>query len=172
MERLADTEREEHPAAEKREVDSLRARQASEQAGLEETKDTNKPASALGTAQAFRDDTRAETQDRGEGRILVIEMDPSGRNNLPVRGLLDGATMRIKPQQSIRSGSEVAIRIKSADGRRELREIQVADHDDGYVEMTIPPGWMADGRYSVELLLLGQIPQAPPPHRHRHEAVR
>jgi hypothetical protein len=170
VERLADTAPADHLVAKKREVDSLRARQVPEEAGFEEHKDANGPASQLGLAQAFRDDTRDEKRDRDERRVLVIEMDRSGRNNLPVRDLLDGATMRIKPQQPIRLGSEVAIRIKSADGRREMREIQVAERDDGYLEMTIPPGWMADGRYSVELLPLGQIPQAPPPHH--HEAVR
>jgi hypothetical protein len=93
-------------------------------------------------------------------------MDPSGRNNLPVQGLLDGATMRIKPPQPLREGTEVAIRIKSADGRRELRELHVASRPDGLLEMTIPPGWMRDGQYSVEVLPLDNLPRQ---RGHAHE---
>jgi hypothetical protein len=140
-----------------------------ETAGFEADKEANE----LRFSRAFRADGFADESDRpiepARGKQLTIEMDPSGRNNLPVQGLLGGATMRIKPPQPIRLGGDVAIRIKSADGRRELREIHSASRQDGYLEMTIPPGWMPDGYYSVEVLPLGQLPKVAP---HRHEAVR
>jgi hypothetical protein len=156
-------------AKQKRELDSLAGRQAPERkAGSEETQDAAKSLRQLGYARSFREDASGEEAEGGEqtpGKRLTIEMDPSGRNNIPMQGMLGGATLRIKPQQPVSLGSDVAVRIKSADGRRELREIHTASRGDGYLEMTVPPGWMSDGVYSLEVWPLDALPKNP---RHRH----
>jgi hypothetical protein len=130
--------------------------------------DANEPAAQLGRAATVPDDAPADKADHDQRKVLTIEMDASGRNNLPVQGLLGGATMRIQPQQPLRLGTDVAIRIRSADGRRELREIHVASRNDGFLEMTVPPGWMADGSYSVEVLPLDNLPRQRG-HGHEHQ---
>jgi hypothetical protein len=156
-------------AKQKRELDSLAVRQAPERkAGPEETQDAAKSLRQLGYARSFRGEAASKAPEGVEqavGKRLTIQMDPSGRNNIPMQGMLGGATLRIKPQQPVSLGSDVAVRIKSADGRRELREIHTASREDGSLEMTVPPGWMSDGVYSLEVWPLDAVPRNP---RHQH----
>lgn len=128
-----------------------------------------KDADASLQQRGYREDsTGNEIGDAGAppAKQLTIQMDPSGQNNIPMQGMLGGATLHIKPQQPITLGSDVAIRIKSADGRRELREIHTASRQDGSLELKIPPGWMPDGPYSLEVWPLDALPRK---SRQRHD---
>jgi len=148
-----------------REVDSLIAGQPPG-GGFDETKEEGQSAHQQGAAKVFQYDSgKRDGDEQPLRRQIEIQMDRSGRNNIPMQGMLGGATLHIKPQQPVSPGGDVAIRIKSADGRRELREIHTASRDDGYLEMTVPPGWMLDGTYSIEVLLLADFPESSP-HRH------
>jgi hypothetical protein len=152
-------------AREKREVESFAARQAPEpMAGAEAAKEADDRLEQQSTGNTLAD-AAGNRPEQPLRREITIEMDASGRNNIPMQGMLGGATLRIKPQQPVSLGGDVAIRIKSADGRRELREIHTASRDDGHLEMTVPPGWMADGMYSVEVWPLDALPKKP---WHRH----
>lgn len=154
----------------KRTLDSLAARKVplanvaeSEQAG---------DARQAAEEQALERSLSHDAADK-RTKVVTIQMDPTGRNNIPMEGMLDGAILHIKPQQPVSAGSDVAIRIKSSDGRRELREIHTASAKDGYLDMTIPPGWMPDGVYSVEVWPLDAMPKNPwQRHEHGIESFR
>lgn len=135
-------------------------------AGIEQSDEVGQAAGGQVMGKSLSHDATGEP-----GKVVTIQMDPSGRNNIPMQGMLGGAVLHIKPQQPIRPGSDVAIRIKSADGRRELREIHTASGGDGYLNMTVPPGWMPDGTYSVEVWPLDAMPKNSR-HGHGVEAFR
>jgi hypothetical protein len=88
----------------------------------------------------------------GAGNTPTLLLDPSAATVLaPVEPGRNGVRLQTAAPEGSTPGDEVEISVRTADGRRELRERSPADLTGALVEMVLPPAWLRPGPYRIDV---------------------